>query len=74
MPEMVHGKRNFHSDGVAHGSDILLEHGDAFVGDFHPQQRMRQLICFPLIDVRGIGDRSGSAGDHLDTQIHFEPG
>ena len=49
MPEVVHGKGNFHSDGVAHGGDILLEHGYAFVGDFHSEQRMRQLIRFPLI-------------------------
>ena len=49
MPEVVHGKGNFHSDGFAHGGDILLEHGYAFVGDFHSEQRMRQLIRFPLI-------------------------
>src|SRR5437899_658572 len=35
---------------------------------------MRKLVGLPLIQVGGVGNRAGSVGNHLDAQIHFEPG
>src|SRR6266576_5770023 len=35
---------------------------------------MRKLVGLPLIQVGGVGDCAGSIGNHLDSQIHLEPG
>ena len=74
MSEMVHGKGDFHAYSIAHGCNVLLEHGNAFVGDFHCQERVRKLVHLPLVQVRGIGNRAGCVGDHLDAQVHLQPG
>ena len=50
MSEMIHGKRDFHAYGIANGSDVLLEHRDALVGDLHAEKRMGELIGLPLVD------------------------
>src|SRR5207248_11036621 len=58
----------------AHGCNILRQHGDAFFCDFVGDEGVLEIVLLPLAEFGRASDGAGSIGDHLDTEIHFEPG
>ena len=73
VAQVIHGERNFHTHGFARRCHVGTKHLDSFVGYLGGGERMGQLTPLPRGLAGRHSHRSGSLGDHLDAQVHFQP-